>query len=79
MTLTSTKNYDTLILQRSTNQSNGVYTCTISDYYVSEGRQTVLMSDTITNMDQILSSVSNTSQFTLNIPRTLGNTNGEDW
>jgi hypothetical protein len=79
MTATSSSNYDTLILQRSINSSGGLYTCSIKDYYVATGRPTNLMNDTITNMDQVVTTTANTSYFSLTIPRTLGNTNGEDW
>lgn len=76
MTLTSTSNYDTLILQRSATQSSGVYTTTVSDYYVSSGRQGTLMSDTLTSFDLTTSSSSTSSEFVLTYPRTKSNTNG---
>lgn len=79
MTLTSTNNYDTLILQRSTSQNSGVYTCTVRDYYISSGRPGILMIDTMTNNDLTLTSQSTSSTFSLTFPRTVGNTNGEDW
>jgi hypothetical protein len=79
MTATSYSNYDTLILQRSAQQNGGLYTCSIKDYYVSTGRPNSLMSDTITNMDQVVTSSSKSNYFTLTMPRTVGNTNGEDW
>lgn len=63
MTLTSFSNYDTLILQRSKNPSNGVYTCSIGDYYISSGRPNTLMKDRITSLDQILTSSSSGSYF----------------
>lgn len=79
MTPTSSSNYDTLILQRSANSSAGLYTCSIKDYYVATGRPTNLMNDTITNTDQVVTTTANTSYFSITMPRTLGNTNGEDW
>lgn len=68
-----------MILQRSSTPSAGVYTCTVSDYYISSGRPTTLMSDTMTSMDYTTTSSSNTSAYSLTFPRTKGNTNGEDW
>jgi hypothetical protein len=79
MTQTSTKNYDTLILQRSTSPAMGSYTTTIQDYYISPGRPTTLNADMVTNMDKVLTTYSNGSSFSISIPRTKGNTNGEDW
>lgn len=76
MGLTSSNNYDTLILQRWLTPSNGLYSCSVSDYYISAGRPDSLVSDSITNMDQMVTSTSNTSVFTLTFPRTRGNTNG---
>ena len=78
-TLTSTNNYDTLIIQRSTSQASGVYTCTVGDYYVSSGRPTVLQTDTMTSNDKTTTSTSNSSTFSISFPRTTGSTNGEDW
>ena len=51
MSLTSEKNYDVLIFQRSTAPNGGNYECTVKDYYVSSGRQGTLMGDSINNMD----------------------------
>ena len=75
-TLTSTNNYDTIVIQRSTTQNAGVYTCTVSDYYVSSGRPTVLQSDTMTSNDKTVTSTSNSSTLTISFPRTTGTTNG---
>jgi hypothetical protein len=79
MTPTSGSNYDTLILQRSATPSGGLYTCTIQDFYIASGRPTVLMSDRITSLDKVVTSTSNTSAYQLTLPRTIGNTSGEDW
>jgi hypothetical protein len=76
MTATSSSNYDTLIMQRSSQPNGGLYTCSIKDYYVPTSRPTSLMNDTITNMDQIVTATSNSSYFSLTMPRTVGNTNG---
>lgn len=76
MTLSSSSNYDVLVLQRSSTPSNGVYTCSIQDFYISSGRPTVLMSDMITNMDKVLTTSSSNSAFSISMPRTLGNTSG---
>lgn len=79
MTPTSGSNYDTLVLQRSSTPSGGVYTCSVQDFYIASGRPTVLVNDRITNMDKMATSTSNTSAFQLTISRTIGNTSGEDW
>ena len=63
MTPTSFSNYDTLILKRSTTPSNGVYTCTIADYYISSGRPKTLMKDSITSLDKTVTSSSTSSYF----------------
>jgi hypothetical protein len=63
MTLTSTNNYDTLILQRSSTQNGGVYTCTIKDYYISSGRPNVLMKDIQTSADRVVTSSNTASYF----------------
>jgi len=76
MSLTSQSNYDILIFQRSTTQTGGQYECTVKDYYVSSGRQSALMGDSINNMDQVVKSYSSSNHFSLLMPRTLGNTNG---
>lgn len=79
MSATSGSNYDTLVIQRSSSASGGAYGCWMEDYYIASGRPTVLMSDRITSMDQIVTSSSNSSTYQLTLPRTLGNTSGEDW
>lgn len=79
MQTTSASNYDTLVVQRTTTSNGGVYTCTISDYYISSGRPDTLMSDRITNMDRSNTTNSNSNYFEITIARTLGNTSGEDW
>ena len=79
MSLTSTSNYDTLVVQRSTTPNAGMYTCTLGDYYVSLGRSSTLQIDTTTSNDQTVTSTSDSSTFTLTFPRTTGTTNGEDW
>lgn len=79
MTQTSGSNYDTLILQRSSSPSGGVYTCSVQDFYIAAGRPTVLMNDRITSMDRSSTSTSNGSAFQLTISRTIGNTSGQDW
>lgn len=79
MTPTSTSNYDALVLQRSALPSSGVYTCSIQDFYISAGRPGVLMSDGITSLDKIITTSSVSSYFSISMPRTLGNTSGEDW
>lgn len=79
MTMTSTNNYDALVLQRSATPSSGVYTCSIQDFYISSGQPNVLKSDTLTSLDKTMTSTSSSSAFQLTIPRTLGNMNGEDW
>ena len=79
MTPTYTNNYDVLILQRSANQSGGVYACTVADYYLSPGRPTTLMTDSITNMDLTVAQSSSSSAYSLTFPRTIANTSGEDW
>lgn len=79
MTPTSSSNYDALVLQRSATPSSGVYTCSIQDFYISSGRPGVLMSDGITSLDKILTTSSVSSYFSISMPRTLGNTSGEDW
>lgn len=76
MTPTSFSNYDTLILKRSSTPSNGVYTCSIGDYYISSGRPNTLMKDRITSLDKIITSSATSSYFELLFPRTLGNTSG---
>jgi hypothetical protein len=79
MTPTSNLNYDILIFKRSTTSNAGMYECSVSDYYVSEGRQENLMADTINNMDKQVTSQSDSNHFYLEMYRTKGNTTGEDW
>jgi hypothetical protein len=65
MTLTANSNYDILIFRRSTTSNAGYYECTSSDFYVPEGRQSVLMADTINNMDKQASTLSDSNHFQL--------------
>jgi hypothetical protein len=79
MTLTSNSNYDVLIFKRATTSNGGVYECSVSDYYAASGRPDNLMADTINNMDKQVTETSDTNHFHLQMYRTKGNTNGEDW
>lgn len=63
MKLTSSNNYDTLILERSSTQSGGFYTCTIKDYYISAGRPGVLSKDIQTSVDRVVTSSKDKSYF----------------
>ena len=79
MDLTSFGNTDVLIFQRSVNQTAGNYECTVSEHYSTSVRQNVLLTDTINRMDRAVTSFSDNNDFNLEIYRTLGTTNGEDW
>ena len=79
MELTSSLNYDALVFKRSTISNGGLYECSVSDYYISSSNPSALLSDTINNMDKQVTSLSASNHYFLEIYRTLGNTNGEDW
>jgi hypothetical protein len=79
MTLTSTNNYDVLIVSRSTTSNGGFYTCSVGDYYLPGGQTNNLMTDTINNMDQQVTTLSNSNHYFIEFPRTKGDTHGEDW
>lgn len=76
MTLTSYSNYDVLIFQRSSTPSSGAYAVSVNDYYVSSGRPSSLMTDSVTSMDLQASNTTSSGTFTLSMYRTKGNTNG---
>ena len=78
-TPTSTNNYDTLIVQRTTTPSSGAYTASVKDYYVSAGRRNSLSQDLVTNLDQVITTSSTTSAFSITLPRPTADTGGEDW
>ena len=79
MSLTSESTYDVLVVKRSTNPTGGYYETDVSDYFVSSGRSDKLLSDSVNNMDKEVTTYSDNSYFYVEVFRTKGDTNGEDW
>lgn len=79
MSETSQSTYDILVVKRSTTPNGGYYETDVQDYFVSSGRQNKLLSDSINNMDKDVTTYSDNNYFYVEIFRTTGNTQGEDW
>jgi hypothetical protein len=66
-------------VKRESTQVGGYYEATVGEYFVSSGRQNKLLTDSVNNMDKEVKTYSNSNYFEVEIYRTKGHTNGEDW
>lgn len=79
MSITSESTYDVLVVSRATDPVGGYYEAQVSDYFVSSGRQSKLLADSVNNMDKEVTTYSNNDYFYVEVFRTKGDTQGEDW
>ena len=79
MSMTSQSTYDILIVKRDSEPVGGYYEASVEDYFVSSGRQNKLISDSVNNMDKDVTTYSDNDYFYVELFRTKGNTQGEDW